>query len=167
MLIERVEDFLLYFERIRARTRAVVRAITEDGLEWRYDADRFSFGDLVRHVAATERWMWAENVRGLPSRYPGHDVELADGRQAVWEYFDTMHEQAMAIFSSLTPDHLRRKCPTPGGVELTTWKWLRAMTEHEIHHRGQMYLILGMLGIEAPPLYGLTEREVFANSEPV
>ncbi len=166
MRIERIEDFLSHFERVRARTSAVVRSIPGDGLEWRYDPERFSFGDLVRHVAASERWMWAENVRGLPSRYPGHGPDLASGREAVWAYFDEMHAQAMQIFAALAPDQLTQKCPTPGGVELTTWKWLRAMIEHEIHHRGQMYVILGLLGVDAPPLYGLTEREVFANSEP-
>ncbi|HBV06150.1 MAG TPA: DinB family protein, partial [Gemmatimonadetes bacterium] len=32
--------------------------------------------------------------------------------------------------------------------------------EHEIHHRGQLYELLGQLGVETPPLYGLTEPEV-------
>jgi uncharacterized damage-inducible protein DinB len=34
------------------------------------------------------------------------------------------------------------------------------MVEHEAHHRGQIYLMLGMLGIPTPPLYGLTEERV-------
>ena len=34
------------------------------------------------------------------------------------------------------------------------------MIEHEIHHRGQIYLMLGMLGVPTPPLYGLTSEEV-------
>jgi uncharacterized damage-inducible protein DinB len=38
------------------------------------------------------------------------------------------------------------------------------MTEHEIHHRGQIYLYLSILGIETPPLYGLTEEEVLRRS---
>jgi uncharacterized damage-inducible protein DinB len=36
------------------------------------------------------------------------------------------------------------------------------MTEHEIHHRGQIYLYLGILGVPAPPLYGLTSEQVRA-----
>jgi uncharacterized damage-inducible protein DinB len=36
--------------------------------------------------------------------------------------------------------------------------------EHEIHHRGQLYSILASMAVEAPPLYGLTEREVFERS---
>jgi uncharacterized damage-inducible protein DinB len=34
------------------------------------------------------------------------------------------------------------------------------MIEHEVHHRGQIYLYLAMLEIPTPPLYGLTEEEV-------
>jgi uncharacterized damage-inducible protein DinB len=40
------------------------------------------------------------------------------------------------------------------------------MIEHEVHHRGQIYLILGMLGVETPPIYGLTSEEVRARSSP-
>ena len=55
---------------------------------------------------------------------------------------------------------------TPAGVELTTWKWLRAMLEHEAHHRGQLYLTLGLLGVATPPIYGLSEPELLAQSVP-
>jgi hypothetical protein len=40
------------------------------------------------------------------------------------------------------------------------------MVEHEIHHRGQIYVFLSMLGIHGPPLYGLTAEEVRARSTP-
>jgi uncharacterized damage-inducible protein DinB len=52
------------------------------------------------------------------------------------------------------------KCATPEGTKLTTWKWLRMMPEHEIHHRGQIYTMLGMLDVPTPPLYGMTSAEV-------
>lgn len=38
------------------------------------------------------------------------------------------------------------------------------MTEHEIHHRGQIYTMPGMLGVKTPSLYGLTEPDVRARS---
>jgi uncharacterized damage-inducible protein DinB len=39
------------------------------------------------------------------------------------------------------------------------------MVEHEVHHRGQIYVMLGMLGVSTPPLFGLTSEEVRARSE--
>ena len=49
-------------------------------------------------------------------------------------------------------------------TSITTWKWLRAMCEHEAHHRGQLYLMLNMLEVPTPPLFGLTSEEVVARS---
>lgn len=34
------------------------------------------------------------------------------------------------------------------------------MVEHEIHHQGQIYLYLSMLGVATPRLYGLTSVQV-------
>ena len=44
------------------------------------------------------------------------------------------------------------------------------MPEHEIHHRGQIYTMLGMLNVPTPPLYGMTAPQVqarAAHSKPV
>ena len=167
MEIRSVEEFLPYFESVRRRTRAVAECIPEDHLEWAPVAGRFTPGDVVRHIAATERWMWAENVQGLPSRYPGHGPELAATKAEVLELLDTLHAESVEIIARLTPEQLRRKCSTVGGIDITVWKWLRLMIEHEIHHRGQLYELLGRLGVETPPLYGLREPEVKARSQPL
>jgi uncharacterized damage-inducible protein DinB len=160
MEIRTIEPFLDYFAKIRERTRRVVALIPPDRLEWAPREGAWTFGDVVRHLGAIERWMFAENVSRRPSRYPGHGRELADGYDAVLAYFDRMHGEAMDVFAALAPDALQARCTTPGGASMPAWKWLRAMVEHEIHHRGQIYLMLGMIGVPTPPLYGLTSEEV-------
>jgi uncharacterized damage-inducible protein DinB len=158
-------DFLAWFETVRRRTRAVAEAIPEDRLEERLAEGRFSPGDVVRHIAASERWMWGENALLRPSRYPGHGSDLASGKEAVLAYLDRMHAETVEIISGLDEEAMNRKCMTVGGVALRVWKWLRLMVEHEIHHRGQLYEILGTMGVRTPPIYGLTEPEVKAASE--
>ena len=110
--------------------------------------------------------MWAENVQGLPSRYAGHGPELATTKEEALVLLDHLNAESADIIARLTPEQLRSKCTTVGGIDITIWKWLRLMVEHEVHHRGQLYQILGQLGVETPSLYGLTEREVRARSEP-
>jgi uncharacterized damage-inducible protein DinB len=165
MEIRDLQVFLSYLESVRRRTRAVAECIPAERLEWSLAPGRFSPGDLVRHIGAAERWMWAENVMGRPSRYPGHGEDLARGKTAVLAYLDEMHAETVAILRSLSPEHLQSTCRTVGGVDLTVWKWLRLMVEHEIHHRGQLYEVLGAAGVQTPSLYGLTEPEVRAASE--
>ncbi len=160
MEIRDLDVFLDYWRNMRARTERVLDCVPARRIEWRPAEGRFSFGDIARHLGAIERWMFAENVKGRPSRYPGHGTELADGADAVRDYLRRMHAEALEIFASLTPEELQRRCETPGGIRLGTWKWLRSMVEHEAHHRGQIYTMLGLLEVPTPPLYGLTSEEV-------
>lgn len=160
MEIQNIDSFLEYFDKVHGRTLRVVRCIPPDKVEWAYREGKFTLGDLARHIAAINRNMFAENVQGNPSRYQGCGRELADGYDNVVKYVEQMHRESVDIFSRLTESDLSRKCETVGGTAITTWKWLRSMVEHEIHHRGQIYLYLAMLGVETPPLYGLTSEEV-------
>ena len=66
----------------------------------------------------------------------------------------------MEFFSALTVADFNAACLTPGDAEIRVWKWLRAMIEHEIHHRAQIYVYLGILGVKTPPLFGLTSEQV-------
>jgi len=155
-------EFLHYVDRVRERTRRVAACIPPEHIEWTYKPGAFTLGDLVRHIAVTERFIWAETVHNRPTGYVSHGRELADGREAVLALLDRLHAEAMTEFRALTPEMLTAKCATPEGTPLTTWKWLRMMPEHEIHHRGQIYTMLGMLNVPTPPLYGMTATQVQA-----
>jgi uncharacterized damage-inducible protein DinB len=160
MEIKTIQPFLEYFGNVRQRTMRVARYIPTDKLDWTYAPEKFTLGDLLRHIAVAERFMWAETVSGRPSQYTSHGKELADGFENVLAFMERLHAESLDIFAKLNDEELNRKCKTPDGAEITKWKWLRLMVEHEIHHRGQIYLYLSMLGVPTPPLYGLTSEEV-------
>jgi len=160
MEIRAVGPFLQYFGNVRERTLRVARCIPPDKIDWTYAPGKFTFGDLLRHLAVVERYMWAENVQGRQSRYTAHGRELADGYENVMAFLERLHAESLEIFGRLSDEDLQRKCRTPDNSSITTWKWLRLMVEHEIHHRGQIYLYLSMLGVATPPLYGLTSEQV-------
>lgn len=160
MEIQNIESFLDYYEKVRGRTLRVINCIPPDKIDWTYREGKFTLGDLIRHIAAIERFMYAETVQGKPSRYDGHKQEFVEGFDKTLSYFNGLHYDSMEIFKSLTNEDLQSKCQTPAGTQITVWKWLRAMVEHEIHHRGQIYVYLAMLGVETPPIFGLTSEEV-------
>jgi uncharacterized damage-inducible protein DinB len=164
MEIQTIQPFLQYFGNVRERTMRVARCIPPDKLDWSCAPGKLTLADLLRHIAVTERLMWAETVQGHTSRYTTHGKELADGYENVMAFMGRLHTESMEIFAKLSDEDLQRKCKTPDNAEITKWKWLRLMVEHEIHHRGQIYLYLGMLGVPTPPLYGLTSEEARARS---
>lgn len=122
---------------------------------------------------------------GPPQHYPGHGSDLASGLDGMRAYLDRCHAESLAIFGTLTdaalraPCVLRLTCPPPEGTpapssqsrslppgaQMATWKWLRAMAEHEAHHRGQLYLMASLRGRTVAPLFGLTEQQLAAASQ--
>jgi uncharacterized damage-inducible protein DinB len=158
-------DILEYLDKVRGRTLRVVRTIPADQLEWTPRPGRFTLGDLARHIAGAGRYLFVENALQRPSRYPGHGRELADGLDHVVAYLEATHVESMRMLRGLPPATLEAKCGTLAGAQITVWKWLRLMAEHEAHHRGQIYMSLGLLDVATPPLYGLSEPEVRERSK--
>ena len=164
MEITRIGPFVDYLDRVHQRTRRIVDAVRDEDLEWQAGPGRLTPGELIRHLAGIERFMYAENVHGRPARYPGHGRELADGLTATKSYYDRLHTESRKLFETLSDTRLGEKCLTPAGTPISVAKWLRSMIEHEAHHRGQLYFILGLRGVPTPPIYGLTSEEVLARS---
>ena len=97
MNIENIDSFLDYYERLRERTRRIVVLIPPEHLEWTFRPGRFTCGDLVRHLATIERWLYAETVQGRPPAYPGCGRELADGFDATLAFFDDLQDRKSVV----------------------------------------------------------------------
>jgi uncharacterized damage-inducible protein DinB len=72
-----LDEFLQHFERVRSRTRRVAACIPPEQVEWTYKGGAFTLGDLVRHIAVTGRFIWAETVHNRPVAYVSHGRERA------------------------------------------------------------------------------------------
>lgn len=153
-------EFLNYFNKVHQRTMNVVRAIPPDRVDWQFRKDKFSLGDLVRHIAAANRYIFVEVAQGKPSRYSGCGQDLAATYDDIVQFAERLQEEDVEILARLGPEDFDRKCMTPAGAPIAAWKWLRSMIEHEVHHRGQIYTYLALLEVSTPPLYGLTSEQV-------
>jgi uncharacterized damage-inducible protein DinB len=160
------DEFLPYLASVHRRTEYIISAIPESDFDWSPGHGRFTFADQIRHLANIERWMYGETVQGKQSRYQGHGKNFADGPKAVIDYYKRLHEESRRIFEAIPASMYPAKVKTPAGTPITLWKWLRAMIEHEAHHRGQVYYMLGLRDVKTPPLYGLTSEEVIQKSLP-
>jgi uncharacterized damage-inducible protein DinB len=156
------EDLINYIEKNYQRTAQLIQLVPNDKIDWTPAEDRFTIGDLIRHLAAVQRFMYAENAMMRPTQYKGCGKNLAATYEEVMAFHEEKYKESMEIFKQLTAEDLYKKCLTPTGIEISTAKWLRAMLEHEAHHRGQLYVYLAMLNVKTPPIFGLNEAELVA-----
>jgi uncharacterized damage-inducible protein DinB len=162
MEIRDLNIFLDYFDKVHERTMRVVRCIPPDKVDWSYRDGKFTLGDIARHIALANRLIFADPLAGKPCRYAGCARELAPTHEDILALMRRLHAESRDIISKV--NDLNEKCRTPDGAAMSKWKWMRAMVEHEAHHRGQIYIYLAMLGVPTAPLYGLTSEQVIEKS---
>lgn len=160
MEIIHVESFIEYFDKTRLITNKVIEVIPRDKMDWEYMPGKFTIAGLVRHIAAIERYVFAEVAMGNKPSYKGCGKDLADGYENVISYFHKMHVQSMEIFKSLTDDSLKGKVRSVDGKEMELRNFLRALIVHEIHHRAVLCIYLNLLHVATPPIIGLKEEQV-------
>ena len=158
------EEFRTYWARVRTRTEAVLARVPGDRIDWSPGSGAMTFGDVIRHLALTERWLFVEVACRRPSRYESHDARWGTSLGEVCALMTRLHRESEERVAALSSDDLKRPVVAPGGACMAAWKWLRAMCEHEVHHRGQLYLMLRLCGIDTPPIFGMTSEAVAARA---
>lgn len=164
MEITTIKDFIHYYGRVRERTNRLIDVIPPENLDFSYKKGKFSIGDQIRHIATIERYLFAETIKGGKNSYMGCGKELADNYDMTIKLFNDLHLESLEIISVLSDKDLQCKCHTPGKVDIRISKWLQLMVEHEIHHRGQLYIYLNLLEVRTPPMFGLTAEELLERS---
>ena len=71
MEVIRVGPFVEYLDRVHQRTRRIVDVVREEDLEWQAGPGRLTPGELIRHLAGIERYMYARERTRPTSALPG------------------------------------------------------------------------------------------------
>ncbi|WCN37640.1 DinB family protein [Aneurinibacillus uraniidurans] len=158
-MIHNVEEFVEFLGGLRKRTMNYVKAVPNSILEWKPAEDKFSTGDILRHLASSELMFLSVFEHGKWS-YPGHESSKGETIEEIIPYMEACHTRLMEGLLSLGNDLLEKKVPTLHGHEVSSWRIMMALTEHEIHHRGQLSTYLQMNGIEPPQIFGLKIEQV-------
>jgi len=158
-VITSTQAFADYFEGIRKRTVKFLNRIPADQMAFTPHPGKFTIGDLIRHLGATET-MFVRAVLDGTWAYGGHGATLGETLEEALAYLRQQHEAAMVRLGSASPEVLMAKRPTLQGHPVSAWHLLMAMAEHEVHHRSQVSQYLVALGLQAPQIFGLHIEQV-------
>src|SRR5690349_9874328 len=102
MEIQNPAEFLKYSGKVHERTMNVVRAIRPDQVDWSFRPGKFTLGDVVRHIAASNRYIFIEVVRGNRSAYQGCGKELAASFAEIVDFSERLHRENMEVLSGFS-----------------------------------------------------------------
>lgn len=125
--------------------------LTDEQLDFTPREGMWSLGTVARHIANTEEgWFRYAATRELdewPGEYSAADYPTVDSIKAL---LTEIHGGTEAYLRMVDVVDLDRVLEMPWGEKLTLRQVIWHVLEHEIHHRGEIYLMLGLMGMQAP-----------------
>jgi uncharacterized damage-inducible protein DinB len=110
----------------------------------------WSLGKVARHIAEAEEGWFRHVVSQELPEWPQLRDEDYPTVESIKAVVTEIHSRTEAYLVTLDEASLERAIATPWGEEITLGWIVWHVLEHEIHHRGEIYLMLGLMGMEAP-----------------
>jgi uncharacterized damage-inducible protein DinB len=124
--------------------------LSDEQLKFTPRAGLWSLGTIARHIAGAEEGWFRYVVTGELDGWPEFAAQDTPTVESVKTLLTKVHERIRAFLATVDEAELDRVISAPWGEKFPL-RWVCwHVLEHEIHHRGEIYLMLGLLGMEAP-----------------
>ena len=146
-------QFFDHWYRVWRDLLVAVDSLGDEHLDFR-PAKSYSrnLGDILRHIINLENgWIHYVIRRKLPA-WPGDDIGNLTTVTAIKDEMQRVHSETMEYLASISVDEFTRIVQVPdGGTPKLQWI-LWHVLEQQIHHRGELFLCMSMLGLPRPKM---------------
>lgn len=152
-----IKDFADYWAHHRENTLKLFRNLTDDSLDQRiYDQGR-SIRELAWHVVLCLVEM--PGHVGLSVDGPAEDAPAPKTAAEILEAYEkTSRSLGEAVESNWTDAELKEEVNMYGEM-WTKGKILTVLVIHEVHHLGQLTVLMRQAGLRVPGIYGPSREE--------
>ena len=151
-----VQELIAHWRGKRQVLVDALNLLPEDKLHWTPRPELWSVCQRALHVAGAEdgwlRHVLTGELDDWPAPYMGTGflVEAFPTVAALQAHLAEVHARTEAYLRELSDADLARTIETSWGQTYSLEEAFRYVLDHELHHRGEIFLMLGLLGIEAP-----------------
>ena len=139
-----------HWRTVRRGLLDALNVLSDEQLAFVPRAGLWSLGTVARHIAEAEEGWFRHIVTGELDEWPQFTEAAYPTIASIMALLTEVHDRTMAFLAKTDVDDLDRVIDTPWDetirLEWIVWHVL----EHEAHHRGEIYLMLGLMGMEAP-----------------
>ena len=137
-----------HWEQVRSELYTTIDQFKQDELTFIPFKGSWSVRQIMLHIADCENYWLHGIVRHEIKLGTYYDLAEHPTTTAIKETLEYTRKKTIAFLDSLDEDDLNQVYTTPHD-ETFTLRWIIwHVLEHEIHHRGELSLALGLLGRE-------------------
>lgn len=144
-----LKTYFSHWQQIHQGLLALIEDFSPGELAYMPFAGSWTVKEIILHIADTEEGWIHYLLRRKYDAWPeGYDPQDFPDSPALITLLTEIHDRTMSYLATCPVDDLEKGIKTDWGSQLTLGWVVWHVLEHEIHHRGELSLILGMLGRE-------------------
>jgi uncharacterized damage-inducible protein DinB len=144
-----VNQLIKYWDRVREGLLKTIEKFSEEELDFVAYQGGYSVRQIILHIAQEEKGEIQYGITGdlssFPDAYHQKDYPTISTLENLLE---SVHDYTVHYLKSLTDHDLEMEIEAGWGGKYLISSMIWHVLEHEIHHRGELSLILGLLGRE-------------------
>jgi len=141
------ERLFSHWSRVRKGLIEVIESFQDPDLSYCSYPGGWAAGQIMVHIANAEEGWFRFVVTSEIEEWPSHlQFENYPTRSEILEVLESVHTATESYLKSLTEEDLAAEILAPWGETFPLQWIIWHVIEHEIHHRGELSLILGILG---------------------
>ncbi|MFZ0957778.1 MAG: DinB family protein [Candidatus Sulfotelmatobacter sp.] len=140
-------------------TKKVIAAVPDAASSYKPDPNARTAKELAWHIANSDI-QFLDGIAGLnfTRETPEHKPETS---AEVVAWYDERMKRGVARIAALTPEQLLTPVNFYGAFNLPAVLYLSFLSNHSIHHRGELTTYLRPMGSKVPSIYGGSYDEPF------
>ena len=145
----KVNQFFKKWEQVRKDLLSTIDKFTDEELSFTPFESSMSAGQIMLHIGdAEEGWFQYVATREL-DKWPTYDLDDYPTTESIKAQLNIIHSRTEKFLEPFELEDLDRVYTMPNTDYRFSLGWIIwHVMEHEIHHRGELSLILGILGRE-------------------
>ncbi|WP_240941916.1 DinB family protein [Paenibacillus sp. HB172176] len=142
-----------------ALTQKVLDRLTDASLKQAVSEQQArTLGDIARHVVMSLKGIFGAG--GLQIDVPGLSLTAESSSAEIAEGYRQVSEAAIAAMKEQWTDaKLSEDVMLFGAMKMTRSSVVNLILRHQIHHRGQITILMRQAGLPVPGVYGPSEEE--------
>ena len=140
-------EFFAHWKEVRAGLFALIDQFKDEDLHYTPYEEAWSVGEILLHIANAEQGWFRYAVSGELDTWPeGHSLENYSNFDDISNLLKEVHDWTETYIAELDRADSHKVIELPWDEKIHLGWIIWHVLEHEIHHRGELSLILGLLG---------------------
>ena len=156
-MYRKLSDFEKAFASHSEGTRKVLAALTDASLGQSVAADHRTLGAMAWHIVCSYAEMMPRT--GLKMSAVDHESAPPASAEAIRAGYDAVTAELAAAIKANWNDAALEVVDDMYGEQWPRGLTLSILLNHEIHHRGQMTVLMRQAGLRVPGIYGPSKEE--------